>query len=181
MTWRSLLAHLQSRSVSPKVDPSLVGPGISPRPDQADLPSQLEEAVGQVLSSLGIRARVLDRDHLLRMARCLNARAALEKDQGKHQLAEALCQRALDILEKTAPPGHPLFVEVLENNADILHREAALLEARAAAIRAGKPEERISPFRSGGPDWRIQKGQATAFTEDRGAAGQDPPAGGPGE
>jgi hypothetical protein len=107
------------------------------------LTKQIEEAVGQVLCSTGIGARVLDRDHLLLIARRLNERSAREKGLGQLILAEALCQRALDILETTVPPDHPQWVEVLDNGASILHQRAALLEARAGAIRASKADERF--------------------------------------
>jgi Tetratricopeptide repeat len=138
-----------------RVCQSLTVGGTRPPSDDRDLPEQIEKAVGQVLRSLGIRARVLDRDHLLKIALRLNDLSALEKGQRHYRLAEALCQRALDIFEKTAAPDHPQLVEVLENYSGILHgagrsQEAALLEARAAAIRANRPEGRF--FRPLSPD-----------------------------
>jgi tetratricopeptide (TPR) repeat protein len=130
--------------------------------DDPDLPEQIEKAVGQVLCSLGTRARVLDREHLLTVALRLNERAAGEKDQGRYQLAEALCQRALDVFAQIVDPDHPQLVEVLENNAGILRRlgrsqEADPLEARAATIRASRKEERFFRPLSPEADSRIQK------------------------
>jgi hypothetical protein len=118
--------------------------------------------MGQVLRSLGIRARVLDRDHLLAMALRLNELAAQEKSQGRYPLAGALCERALDIFENTVAPDHPQLVEVLDNYADLLHctgrpQEAALLEARAAAIRAGRAEKSFVLPLAPEPDPRIQE------------------------
>src|SRR5262245_46232292 len=110
-------------------------------PTPGDLPDQIERAVGEVMRSVGIRARVLDRDHLLTIARSLNERAVLEKDLGHYELAKALCQRALDIFEKTVASDHPQLVEILENYASILRQEAGLLEARAAAIRGNVADQ----------------------------------------
>ena len=145
-----------------RVCQSLTVRGTPPLPDDRDLQEQIEKAVGQVLHSLGIRARVLDRDHLVEIALRLNDRSALEKGQGHYRLAEALCRRALDIFEKTVDPDHPQLVGVLENYAGILRcayrsQEAALLEARAAAIRASRAEERFFRPLSPDPDSRIQK------------------------
>jgi tetratricopeptide (TPR) repeat protein len=133
-----------------------------PLPDERALPGQIEDAVGQVLRSLEIHARVLDRDHLLKIALRLNDRSALEKGEGRYQLAEALCLRALDIFDKTVVPDHPQLVPVLENYAGILHcagrsREAALVQARAETIRANRSEERFFRPVSSSPDSRIQK------------------------
>jgi hypothetical protein len=145
-----------------RISRSLPVAGARPLPDDRAVPGEIEQVVGQVLGSLGIRARVLDRDHLLKIALRLNERAAWEKDQGRYELAEALCQRALDIFDKIVVPDHPQLVPVLENYAGILHcacrsRESALLEARAAAIRANRPEEKYRRPLSSNPDSRIQK------------------------
>jgi hypothetical protein len=133
--------------------------------DERGLPDQIEKAVGQVLRSLGTGVRLLDRDHLLQMALRLNDVAAQEKDRGQYVLAKALCQRALDIFEKTVPPDHPQLADILQNYAGILRcialamsREAAHLEARAAAIAANcQPEERFFHSASPEPDARVRR------------------------
>jgi Tetratricopeptide repeat len=125
-----------------------------------DLSDQIDKASGEVLGSLRIRGRVLDRDHLLQVALGLNDRAAAEMGQGCYQLAEALCQRALDIFEKVAVPDDPRLAAILDNYAGLMEctaraKEAAPLRSLAAAIHA-RPEERFFAARSRGPDSRIQ-------------------------
>jgi hypothetical protein len=122
-------------------------------PTPGALRDQIEKAVGEVMHSVGIRARVLDRDHLLTIARSLSERAALERDLGHYELAKALCQLALDIFDKTVADDHPQLADILENYASILQQEAADLKARASAIRANPPDGRFRPQ----PDTRIQK------------------------
>jgi hypothetical protein len=124
-------------------------------PAASGLHDQIEKVVGEVMHSVGIRARVLDRDHLLTIARSLNERAVREKDLGHYELAKALCQRALDIFDKTVADDHPQLADILENYASILQQEAADLKARASAIRANLPDPRFP--RSPQPDTRIQK------------------------
>jgi hypothetical protein len=123
---------------------------LDPRPhlDEGDLQQELESVVGQIMRSVGIRARVLGRDHLLQIALRVNEAAAREKDQGRPQLAEALCQRALDLFDKVVTQDHPLRTKILENYADLLHRigraqEAASLESEAAAIRNNRTDEEV--------------------------------------
>jgi hypothetical protein len=158
------------------VRPSLTAWGPHPLSDERDLQQEVEKAVGQVLHSLRLQTRVLDRDHLLQIALRLNERVAREKDQGHYHLAEALCQRALDIFDKVAVPEHPQLVEVLENYADLLHcvgraEEAAPLEARAGAIRAKRAEQGLFRSLSPQPDSRIQKkgmgGESGIRSQDR--------------
>jgi hypothetical protein len=143
------------------VRPSLAMRGRCPLPDDGDLPEQVEKAVGQALRSLPFRGRVLDRDHLIAITLRLNELAALEKGHSRYRLAEALCQRALDIFEKTVADDDHRLAEVLENYASILHatgksQEAGVLEARAAAIRASRVEDRFFRPLGTDPDSRIQ-------------------------
>jgi hypothetical protein len=132
-----------------------------PAPDEpaeatpVPLPAQIEKAVGEVMRSAGIRARVFDRDHLLTIAGRLNERSAREKDQGHYELARALCERALDIFNKTVADDHPQLADILENYASILRQEASLLEARASAIRGNAPDRKFG--HSPGPDTRIRQ------------------------
>jgi Tetratricopeptide repeat len=129
---------------------------VGPPPlDERNLQEQITEAVDRAMHSLDIRGRLLDRDHILQMAIRLNDQAVLEKDRGRYQLAEALIRKSLDIFEKIAVPDHPELVAILKNYADLLRRadrepEAIPLEARAASIRAGWPEDGVL-------DTRIQR------------------------
>jgi hypothetical protein len=146
----------------PEIGPSKTSPSFALVDDEIDFQQQLEEAIHQALRSLTIRGRLLDRDHLMQMATCLNEQAALEKDRGRYQLAEALIQRSLDIFDKTVVPDHPQLVPVLRNYADLLHRagrtpEAAHLEDRAAAIEANRLDANSSLSVGLEADWRIQK------------------------
>ncbi len=127
----------------------------APPPDDRDLQEQTTEAVDRAIHSLDIRGRLLDRDHILQMAVGLNDQAAIEKGRGRFQLAEALIRKSLDIFEKIAVPDHPELIAILNNYADLLRRadrepETIPLEARAASIRAGWPEDGV-------PDTRIQR------------------------
>ena len=100
------------------------------------------------------------------MALRLNDASVREKGRGRLQLAKALCERALDIFEKTAVPDHPELAAVLLNYAEILRRicpsmsrDAALLENRAEAIRANHPpDERFFPSNPSTQDARIKSG-----------------------
>jgi hypothetical protein len=128
--------------------PSLTVRDLRRHLDEGDLQQELESVVGQIMRSVGIRARVLGRDHLLKIALRVNEAAVREKDQGRPQLAEALCQRALDLFDKVATPDHPLRAQVLENYADLLHRvgraqQAAFLESEASAIRSNRTDEEV--------------------------------------
>ena len=70
----------------------------------------------------------------------LNNLAGLYQDTGSYAEAEPLYERAIAILDKALPPGHPYRTRVRENYAHLLdqlgrYAEAAELRVPAQAIR----------------------------------------------
>jgi hypothetical protein len=161
MTWRSWWQRLRSwHDRRPPADSSAQdmshaiferkSPPIrrSTLADDDNLREQVEFAAGEVLESLGVRARLLDRDHLIKLALRLNDRSIRERREGRLRLAEALCLRALGVLDNTVVPEHAAMAPVLENYAALLDAdgrssEATDVAARAAAIRARQTDTRI--------------------------------------
>lgn len=86
-----------------------------------------------------------------RMAMLLNNMARVRMNQGKQDLAQQLCRRALDILDGIFDESHPDIADVLETLAES-HRldgneaEAVRLDKRVERIRA---QERIA-YTAGG-------------------------------
>ncbi len=75
------------------------------------------------------------------MAASFNNLALLYNDQGLYAETEPLFKRSLAIWEKALGPDHPTVAKALENYAVLLRetghpRDAAIMEARAKAIRA---------------------------------------------
>ena len=93
---------------------------------------------GAVQAQGGITGPLVGPPQLLTAA---NKLARLYQDQGRHEQAAPLYERALSIRERALGPEHPDVATCLENYALLLQtvghsEEAAPLAARAWAIRA---------------------------------------------
>jgi tetratricopeptide (TPR) repeat protein len=102
--------------------------------------SQYAKAEPLYQRALAIREKALGPEHP-DVAMSLNNLAGLYVTQGQYAKAEPLYNRALAIWEKALGPDHPDVAACLEGYALMLRavnrsEEAALLEARAKAIRA---------------------------------------------